>query len=191
LDAALPIYIQTRVKSLDAFLLGPHMATMALGALGVISAMLSITGIFADGSLFGQQTAAGTGYPFRAWRQQVENLKILKAALGRAVKLLMIGSAARTASRNAGQPRARFHRFAGVSPRPADPDGHGAAMSILGLVATWIPAQRALSVDAVKPLREEVVHGETRGLNLPASVSSQRKAARHSPNPLRIKLNQA
>jgi ABC-type lipoprotein release transport system permease subunit len=28
-------------------------------------------------------------------------------------------------------------------------------MSILGLLATWIPAQRALSVDPVKLLREE------------------------------------
>jgi ABC-type lipoprotein release transport system permease subunit len=29
------------------------------------------------------------------------------------------------------------------------------AMSLLGLVATWIPAQRALSVDPVALLREE------------------------------------
>jgi ABC-type lipoprotein release transport system permease subunit len=30
-----------------------------------------------------------------------------------------------------------------------------AAMAVLGIVATWIPAQRALSVDPVVLLREE------------------------------------
>jgi ABC-type antimicrobial peptide transport system permease subunit len=41
---------------------------------------------------------------------------------------------------------------------PRDPlilAGVGLAMSMLGLVATWLPAQRALSVDPVRLLREE------------------------------------
>jgi hypothetical protein len=39
-----------------------------------------------------------------------------------------------------------------ANPCPGRP---GFAMAVLGLVATWIPAQRALSVDPLVPLREE------------------------------------
>jgi ABC-type lipoprotein release transport system permease subunit len=41
---------------------------------------------------------------------------------------------------------------------PRDPlvlAGVVVAMALLGLLATWIPAQRALSLDPVKLLREE------------------------------------
>jgi len=41
---------------------------------------------------------------------------------------------------------------------PGDPlvlSGAVLAMAVLGLVATWIPAQRALGIDPMKLLREE------------------------------------
>jgi ABC-type lipoprotein release transport system permease subunit len=41
---------------------------------------------------------------------------------------------------------------------PRDPlvlSGVVLAMALLGLLATWIPAQRALSIDPVKLLRED------------------------------------
>jgi predicted permease len=46
LDAGLPFDIQTWTKELDGALFGPHVAAVSLGVLGMMGAMLSITGIF-------------------------------------------------------------------------------------------------------------------------------------------------
>jgi hypothetical protein len=46
LDRGLPVLIQTRYKELDAMLFAPRMATVSLGVLGMMGAMLSLTGIF-------------------------------------------------------------------------------------------------------------------------------------------------
>ena len=46
LDAGLPVYIQTWNEGMEFVLFGPRMATISLGVLGVMGAMLSITGIF-------------------------------------------------------------------------------------------------------------------------------------------------
>jgi ABC-type antimicrobial peptide transport system permease subunit len=80
---------------------------------------------------------------------------VLQAALGRAVKLLTIGSAAGLVL---GVLASRVLAFVVSQATPRDPFvlvGVVLVMSMLGLLATWIPAQRALSVDPVKLLREE------------------------------------
>jgi ABC-type antimicrobial peptide transport system permease subunit len=85
-----------------------------------------------------------------AARQQV-----LRAALGRAFKLLTIGSAAGLLL---GILASRVLAFIVYSATPRDPlvlAGVVLAMSLLGLLATWIPAQRALSADPLMLLREE------------------------------------
>ena len=46
LDRALPVYIQTWEKQLELVLFPSQMAAYSLGVLGVLGAMLSITGIF-------------------------------------------------------------------------------------------------------------------------------------------------
>ncbi|MDQ2844416.1 MAG: ABC transporter permease [Acidobacteriota bacterium] len=46
LDATLPVYTETRYRALDPTLFGPRMATISLGVLGAMGAILSITGIF-------------------------------------------------------------------------------------------------------------------------------------------------
>jgi predicted permease len=46
LDTGLPLYIQPWDKELDTALFSSRMATMALGVMGAIGAMLSVTGIF-------------------------------------------------------------------------------------------------------------------------------------------------
>ncbi len=151
-DAGVPVFIQTRYKSLDVFLLGPRMATLALGVLGMMGAMLSITGIFgmAAYSVSKRRRELGIRVALGAQRKEV-----LQAALGRAVKLLTIGSAA---GLFLGILAGRLLAFVVSQATPRDPlvlAGVVLVMSILGLLATWIPAQRALSVDPVKLLREE------------------------------------
>ena len=148
----MPAYIQTRYKSLDAFLLGPRMATLSLGVLGAMGAMLSITGIFgmAAYSLSKRLRELGIRVALGAQRKEV-----LQAALGRAVKLLAIGS---VTGLILGILASRVLAFVVSQATSRDPlvlAGVVLVMSILGLLATWIPAQRALSVDPVKLLREE------------------------------------
>lgn len=79
--------------------------------------------------------------------------EVLQAALGRPLKLLTIGSAAGLLS---GILASRVLAFIVYQATPRDPlVGVVLAMLLLGLVATWIPAQRALSVNPLILLREE------------------------------------
>ena len=75
---------------LAVILFGPRMATVALGVLGLMGAMLSITGIFGMAA-YSVSKRLELGIRVALGAQQTE---VLQAALGRAVKLLAIGSAA-------------------------------------------------------------------------------------------------
>jgi ABC-type antimicrobial peptide transport system permease subunit len=80
---------------------------------------------------------------------------VLQAALGRAVKLLAFGSAAGLLL---GILASRVLASIVFDATPQDPfvlAGVVVAMALVGLIATWIPAQRALSIDPVMLLREE------------------------------------
>ena len=127
-------------------------ATMALGVLGLMGAMLSITGIFgmAAYSISKRLRELGIRMALGAPRQEV-----LHAALVRPLKLLAIGSAAGLAM---GLLATRVLGFIVYQATPRDPfvlAGVVVAMSLLGLLATWIPAQRALSVNPTILLRED------------------------------------
>jgi ABC-type antimicrobial peptide transport system permease subunit len=81
--------------------------------------------------------------------------EVLQVALGRALKLLAIGSGTGLLF---GILASRVLAFIVYQATPRDPlvlAGVVLAMLLLGLVATWIPAQRALSVDPLILLREE------------------------------------
>jgi ABC-type antimicrobial peptide transport system permease subunit len=114
--------------------------------------MLSITGIFGMAATSVSRRLRELGIRVALGAQHKE---VLQAALGRAVKLLMIGSAA---GLGLGILAARVLAFVVYGATPRDPlvlAGVVLAMAVLGLVATWIPAQRALSVDPLVLLREE------------------------------------
>ena len=128
------------------------MATVALGVLGVMGAMLSITGIFgmAAYSVSKRLKELGIRMALGARRREV-----LQAALGRALKLLALGSAAGLFLGLLAARVLAHHRVSGDAARSAGAGGVVLAMALLGLVATWIPAQRALQVDPLVLLREE------------------------------------
>jgi predicted permease len=152
LDPSLPFTILTWTQGMDIALFPSHAATVALGILGVMGAMLSITGIFgmAAYSVSKRLKELGIRVALGAQRKQV-----LQAALGRAFKLLAIGSAAGLIL---GLLAAKVLAFIVYQATPRDPlvlAGVVLAMAALGLLATWIPAQRALSVNPLALLREE------------------------------------
>jgi predicted permease len=152
LDAGLPVDIQSWNQLLEVVQFPARVATMALGALGIIGAVLSITGIFgmAAYSVSKRMKELGIRVALGARRREV-----LGAALGRAVRLLAAGSAAGLVL---GVLASRVLSYIVYQATPRDPlvlAGVVAAMAMLGLVATWIPAQRALRVDPMTLLREE------------------------------------
>src|ERR1700740_761302 len=124
----------------------------ALGVVGLMGAMLSVTGIFgmAAYSVSKRLRELGIRVALGAQRKGV-----LQAALGRAFKLLAIGSGGGLVL---GLLATKVLAFFVYQAAPRDPlvlAGVVLAMAALGLLATWIPAQRALSVNPLVLLRED------------------------------------
>ena len=152
LDAGLPLYIEPCTKELDNVLFPSRIAAMSLGVLGVMGAMLSITGIFGMAAYSVSKRLKELGIRMALGAQRKE---VLQAALGRAIKLLAFGSAAGLLL---GMLASRVLAFVVYQATPRDPlvlAGVVLAMGLLGLLATWIPAQRALSIDPAILLHQE------------------------------------
>ncbi len=151
-DPGIPSYIRTWNNELDGVLFGSRVATVCLGALGLMGAMLSITGIFgmAAYSVSKRLKELGIRMAIGARKQEV-----LRAALGRAFNLLMIGSAAGVLLGILAQSVLASIVYEATPKDPVVLASVVAVMLGLGLIATWIPAQRALALDPVRLLREE------------------------------------
>lgn len=152
LDGGLPVEIRPWTHELESALFPSRMATMALGVMGFMGAMLAVTGIFgmAAYSVSKRLRELGIRVALGARRKEV-----LQAALGRAFKLLAFGSAGGLVL---GIMATRVLASIVYEATPRDPlvlAGVVLAMALLGLVATWIPAQRALSVEPAILLRDE------------------------------------
>jgi len=152
LDPGLPLYIDTWIKLLDTPLFPSRVATVALGILGTMGAMLSITGIFGMAAYAVSKRIRELGIRIAIGAQARQ---VLQAALGRPLRLLVFGSAAGLVL---GLLATRVLAYIVYHATPRDPlvlTGVVIAMALLGLVATWIPAQRALAADPLTLLREE------------------------------------
>jgi predicted permease len=152
LDAGLPVNIQTWADGLGVALFPSYVATVALGVLGAMGAMLSITGIFGMAAFSVSKRLRELGIRMALGARRKE---ILQAALGRPLKLLAFGSATGLLL---GLLATRVLAHIVYTATPRDPlvlAGVVLAMALLGLLATWIPAQRALSVNPLILLREE------------------------------------
>jgi len=147
-----PVIVQSWSDSLAGPLFPARAATVALGAMGLLAAMLAATGIFGMAAYnvsrrkkeLGIRTALGA----RAKH-------VLSAAVGRPIALLGLGSLTGLllgafASQLLGQ--------IVYQANPRDPMVVGGAvltMALLGLAASAIPALRALAIDPSKLMREE------------------------------------
>ena len=152
LDASLPVNIQTWTQGLSIALFPSHVATVSLGVLGGMGAMLALTGVFGMAAYSVSKRLRELGIRIALGAQRRE---VLQAALARPLRLLAFGSAAGLLL---GLLAAKVLAFIVYQATPRDPlvlAGVVVAMSLLGLIATWIPAQRALSVDPLILLREE------------------------------------
>jgi predicted permease len=152
LDPTLPFTIRTWTRELDSALFASRIATISLGVLGVLGAMLAITGIFGMASYSVSKRLRELGIRIALGAQRRE---VLQTALGRALKLLAFGS---VAGLLLGLAATRVLSFIVYQATPRDPlvlTGVILAMLLLGVLATCIPAYRALKADPLVLLREE------------------------------------
>src|SRR5207247_7756303 len=91
IDAAIPVVIETRLDEIGGALFPPQVASISLGVLGIMGAMLSITGIFGMAAYSVSKRLRELGIRIALGAQRTE---VLQAALGRAFRLLAFGSAA-------------------------------------------------------------------------------------------------
>jgi predicted permease len=152
LDAGLRFTTNTWNKQLDTALFAARAATIALGVLGSLGAMLAITGIFGMAAYTVSKRLREMGVRMALGAQRGD---VLRAALGRVFKLLAFGSATGLLL---GLAATKVLSFIVYQATPRDPlvlMGVVTTMLLLGLLAAWIPAQRALGADPLMLLREE------------------------------------
>jgi predicted permease len=152
LDSSVPLAIRPWSVELDSALFAARVATVALGVLGFLGAMLAVTGIFGMASYVVSRRLRELGIrvALGASRQHV-----LRASLGRAFTLLAAGSAAGLLGGVFLSHLLSYIVYQATSRDPLVLGGVVATMLLLGLIAAWIPAQRALAVDPLILLREE------------------------------------
>jgi hypothetical protein len=151
-DSSLPFTLHSWPDALALVLFPARVATVALGVMGLLAALLAVTGVFGMAAYsvsrrlkeFGIRVALGS-----------RRAQLMRAALFRPLLLLFSGSL--------------LGLFLGVlasgllahliyQATPRDPlvlAGALATMMLVGMVATWIPARRALAVNPAQLLREE------------------------------------
>jgi predicted permease len=152
IDSNLPSTLQPWTDAMALVLFPARIATAALGVMGLLAAMLAVTGIFgmATYTVSRRLRELGIRVALGARRDQ-----LMRSALGRPVLLLLAGS---VAGMLLGVLSSRLLAFLVYQASPSDPLvllGAVAAMALVGLIATWIPARRALAVNPAQLLREQ------------------------------------
>ncbi len=147
-----PITIRSWPDALSNVLFPARAATVALGVMGLLAAMLAVTGIFgmAAYSVSRRMKELGIRVALGARKERV-----ISAALGRPFVLLGVGSAVGLLS---GVFASQLLGQIVYQANPSDPVVVGGAvlmMALLGVVAAAIPARRALAVDPSRLVREE------------------------------------
>jgi predicted permease len=152
IDSSLPITLNPWSNSLALVLFPARVATAALGVMGLLAAMLAITGTFGMAAYMVSKRLRELGIrvALGAHRGQV-----MRSALGRPMVVLVSGSLAGLVL---GVLASRLLAYLVYAATPRDPlvlVGAVAAMTLVGVVATWIPARRALAVNPAQLLRED------------------------------------
>ncbi len=151
-DRSLPFTLHGWSDALAFALFPARVATAALGVMGLLAAMLAVTGVFGMAAYsvskrlkeFGIRVALGS-----------RRTQLMRAALLRPLLLLFSGS---LLGLLLGVVASGLLAHLIYQATPRDPlvlAGAIVTMTSVGMVATWIPARRALAVDPAQLLREE------------------------------------
>jgi ABC-type antimicrobial peptide transport system permease subunit len=152
IDRNLPLTLHSWADAMDLAFFPARAATAALGIMGLLAAMLAITGTFGVATYSVSKRMKEFGIRVALGAARVE---LIQAALGRSLLLLLTGSIAGLAL---GVLASRLLAQIVYEATPHDPlvlSGTIVTMALLGLLATWIPARQSMSIDPVRLLRED------------------------------------
>ncbi len=152
IDSSLPFTIQTWPDGLALVLFPSRVATAALGVMGLLAALLAVTGVFGMAAYSISKRMRELGIRVAMGAQRVQ---LIRSALQRPVIVLLAGSGLGLAG---GVVTSRLLAFLVYEATPRDPmvlAGALLTMALIGMVATWIPAARALRINPAQLLREE------------------------------------
>jgi ABC-type antimicrobial peptide transport system permease subunit len=152
LEPNAPIAVQSWSDAMRGALFSARASTAALGVMGLLAAMLAVTGIFgmAAYNVSRRMKELGIRVALGARTKHV-----MSAAVGRPIVLLGVGSLVGLLF---GVFASRLLAQIVYQANPRDPIvviGAVLIMALLGIAASAIPALRALAVDPSKLLREE------------------------------------
>jgi ABC-type lipoprotein release transport system permease subunit len=152
LEPNAPITVQSWPDAMAGPLFAPRASTAALGVMGLLAAMLAVTGIFGMAAYNVSRRMKELGIRMALGARSKH---VMSAAVGRPIVLLGVGSLVGLLS---GVFVSRLLGHIVYQANPRDPVVIGGAvltMALLGIAASAIPALRALAVDPSKLLREE------------------------------------
>ena len=147
-----PIAVQNWIDALGSELFPARAATVALGVMGLLAAMLTVTGIFGMAAYGVSRRMKELGICMALGAQRTQ---VMRRALGRPIVLLGIGSAIGLLS---GIFASQLLKQIVYQANPRDPIVMGGAvltMALLGLAGSILPARRALTLDPSTLMREE------------------------------------
>lgn len=152
IDPSLPFVFHTWTDALAFVLFPARAATASLGVMGLLAAMLAVTGVFGMAMYSVSKRMREFGIRVAVGAQPIQ---LMRSALSRPVILLLSGT---TAGLLLGMIASRLLAQVVYEATPRDPlvfAGVMITMALLGLVATWLPARRALRIHPASLLREE------------------------------------
>jgi predicted permease len=151
IEPNVPYTIAPWDDAIDRSIIPARAATVVLSIMGMLAAMLAVTGIFGMASYSVSKRLKEQGIRIALGAQ---HLQVMRSTLGRPATLLLIGSVIGlllgvfTSS-------LMSHLVAYATPRdPLILSGVLFTMLLLGLLATFIPARRTLAIDPAQLLRE-------------------------------------
>lgn len=152
IEPNVPINVRSWSEDLDSELLPAQAATVSLGVMGLLAAMLAVTGIFgmAAYSVSRRMKELSIRVALGARGRQV-----MSAAVGRPIVLLGVGSMLGLLVSICARPLLSRIVYQANPLDPAVVGGAVVAMMLLGIAASAIPALRALAVDPSELMREE------------------------------------
>ncbi len=147
-----PVTVKNWSDDLEGELFPARAATVALGVMGFLAALLAVTGIFGMAAYNVSRRMKELGIRVALGARERH---VMSAAVGRPMVLLCLGS---VLGLLAGISASRFLGQIVYQANPRDPSvvfGAALTMGLLGIVASAIPARRALAVDPSRFMRDE------------------------------------
>ena len=150
-EPGVPFAIQPWADRVDLSMIPARTAAVVLGIMGMLAAVLAVTGIFGMASYSVSKRMREQGIRMALGAQRIQ---VLRSTLARPVLLLLSGSGIGLVA-GVLMSQLLAHLISFATPRePLILVVVLCAMVLLGLLATFIPARRALAIDPARLLRE-------------------------------------